>query len=106
MHYAARVGLAAVARQVHASPYHFARIFRGQTGLSLHTYQTRLRLAAALERIAAGTDNLTELALTLGFSSHAHFTGAFVRQFGLTPSGFRRRATNARLREMSTILES
>ena len=35
-------------------------------------------------------DDLTELAMDLGFSSHSHFSARFRRAFGLTPSEFRR----------------
>ena len=104
--FAESMDLAQVARQVHASPYHLARLFRRQTGLSIHRYRSRLRLAAALERLAEGEHDLTSLALDLGYSSHAHFTDAFRRAFDTTPSDFRRTASGARLREMSTKLKA
>lgn len=94
-----------IARAVHSSPFHLARVFRRYSGISLHRYQTRLRLRAALARLAEGARDLTALALRLGFSSHGHFTSAFHAEFGLTPSAFRRTASSARLREMSTNLE-
>jgi AraC family transcriptional regulator len=43
-------------------------------------------LRVALERLSEGDCDLTELALNLGFSSHSHFTDAFKREFGRTPS--------------------
>jgi AraC-like DNA-binding protein len=98
--------LSQVARRVHASPYHLARLFRRETGLSIHQYRTRLRLAASLQRLAEGERDLTQLALDLGYSSHAHFTDAFRRAFDITPSDFRRTASRARLREMSTKLKA
>jgi AraC-like DNA-binding protein len=42
----------------------------------------------ALEPLADGAGDLTRIALDLGFSSHSHFTAAFRRHFGLTPSAF------------------
>ena len=79
-----------VARAVHSSPFNFARIFRRETGLPIHRYLTRLRLRAALERLVDGGSDLTQLALELGFSSHSHFTDAFRREFGQTPSEVKR----------------
>ena len=87
----ARVTLDDVARAVHASPFHLARIFQQQTGVPVHRYLTQLRLRASLERLAEGTDDLTALALELGFSSHSHFTDAFRREFGKSPSEMRRK---------------
>jgi AraC-like DNA-binding protein len=86
-----RVTLDEVARAVHASPFHLARIFQQQTGVPVHRYLTQLRLRASLERLAEGASDLTALALELGFSSHSHFTDAFRREFGKSPSELRRK---------------
>ena len=100
-----RITLEDVARAVYASPFHLARLFQQQTGVPLHRYLTRLRLRASLERLAGGADDLTALALELGFSSHSHFTDTFRREFGRAPSGVRRNASRRTLREMSKNLE-
>jgi len=84
-----RITLDEVARAVHASPYHLARIFQHETGVPVHRYLTQLRLRASLERLAEGVTDLTGLALELGFSSHSHFTDAFRKEFGCSPSQFR-----------------
>src|SRR5215510_5209795 len=81
-----KLSLADVARAVFSSPFHLARIFRRDAGLSLHRQLTRLRLCHALEHLADGRPDLTMLALDLGFSSHAHFSHAFKREFGSAPS--------------------
>ena len=83
-----RVTLDDVARAVHVSPFHLARIFQQQTGVPVHRYLTQLRLRASLERLADG--DLTSVALELGFSSHSHFTDAFRREFGHAPSEMRK----------------
>ncbi len=100
-----RLTLEEVARAVHASPFHLARIFQQQTGVPIHRYLTQLRLRASLERLTDGASDLTALALDLGFSSHSHFTDAFRREFGRTPSEVRRDARRQTLREMSKNLE-
>jgi AraC-like DNA-binding protein len=93
-----------ISRQVYCSPYHLARLFREQIGVSLRQHQLRLRLALALERLLEERISLTELALDLGFSSHSHFTAAFRRAFALAPDVFRQTATKRRLGEMRKIL--
>ena len=100
-----RVTLDDVARAVHTSPFHFTRIFQQRTGVPVHRYLTRLRLRAALERLEGGEADLTTLALDLGFSSHSHFTEAFRKEFGRTPSEVRETASRSSLREMRKILE-
>ena len=66
---------------------HLARIFQQQTGVPVHRYLTQLRLRASLEQLADDVNDLTAVALDLGFSSHSHFTDAFRREFGHSPSG-------------------
>jgi AraC-like DNA-binding protein len=100
-----RITLADVARAAGASPFHLARIFQQRTGAPVHRYLTRLRLRASLERLFDGADDLTQLALELGFSSHSHFTDSFRREFGRSPSAVRRETSRRTLCEMSRNLE-
>jgi len=103
--FAENIGLESIARAVHSSTFQLARVFHRESGLALHQYRHRLRLRAALERLVEHETDLTTLALDLGFSSHSHFSEAFRRAFGLTPSECRRRATKQRLHEMSKNLK-
>jgi AraC family transcriptional regulator len=96
-----KLSLSEIARAVFSSPFHLARIFRRETGTSLHAHQTQLRLREALNEIADGVRDLTALALDLGFSSHAHFSFAFQRHFRASPSQIRQQLSSARLRELS-----
>jgi len=98
-----RITLDEVARAVHVSPFHFARMFQERAGVPVHRYLTRLRLRAALDRLIGGASDLTALALDLGFSSHSHFTDAFRGEFGRAPSAVRNGSRV--LRELSKNLE-
>jgi AraC-like DNA-binding protein len=85
------LGIVALSREVGTTPFHLCRIFRRATGWSLHQFRDQVRLRRALEEIPARPGELTALALELGYSSHSHFTAAFRRAFGVTPSAFARR---------------
>jgi len=78
-----------LAKEAGMSPFHLSRAFRDETGIGIHACQNRLRLRAALERIAQGEEDLTSLALDLGFSSHSHFTTAFTAEYGSPPAAVR-----------------
>jgi len=82
----ARRSLGELARKLHTSPFHLARVFRAETGFTVASYRQSLRLRAALERLSLNDGDLSALALELGFSSHSHFTASFTREFGLPPS--------------------
>jgi AraC-like DNA-binding protein len=78
-----------LARRLHTSAFHLARVFRSETGFSIHGFRQALRLRSALDRLSAHRDDLTALALELGFSSHSHFSERFRNEFGVPPSQVR-----------------
>ena len=85
--------LADIAAEVGGSAVYLTQVFQQLEGLPLYRYQLNLRLARALD-LMAEYDDLTALGLELGFSSHSHFTAAFQRTYGRSPSEFRRSALN------------
>jgi AraC-like DNA-binding protein len=87
--YAARLGLADVAAAVHLSPYHLARLFRDHTGVTMHSYRTRMRVLAGLQRLANPRTDLAALAAELGFVDQSHFSNSFRRVLGVPPSTVR-----------------
>jgi AraC-like DNA-binding protein len=93
-----------IARTVYCSPYHLCRIFRQQTGSTIHHYLTQMRLRTALEYIADGHADLTTLGVELGFTSHSHFTQSFRTTFGVPPSAIRATAANRCRTQVSKIL--
>lgn len=96
--------LAELARAACASPFHLCRVFKRASGISVSRYVSRLRLLAALDVLAERDVSLTDLAADLGFSSHSHFTHAFRRELGLTPSELRERATGRRITAARRVL--
>lgn len=89
------VTLTEIAKEVGVSPVYLTQAFKKWEGVPLYRYQSRLRLNRALAELPF-TESLTDLALSLGYSSHSHFTAAFRDAFGITPSEFRRSARSGR----------
>jgi AraC-like DNA-binding protein len=85
-------GLSELARRVHTSPFHLARVFRRLAGSPLHRCLLHARLAAALRELLDSQRDLSTIGVGLGFSSHSHFSAAFRSAFGVTPSALRKRA--------------
>jgi AraC family transcriptional regulator len=88
------VSLDALAARAGWSPFHFHRAFRKVVGETPKQYILRLRLERAAARLATGSDPVVSIAADAGFASHEVFTRAFRRQFGLTPSAYRRDASH------------
>jgi AraC-like DNA-binding protein len=87
--YTDRLRLREIAAACEVPVFRLCRAFLAATSMTVHRYAMRLRLVAALERLASGERDLTALALDLGFSSHSHFSWAFRREFDLSPSAWR-----------------
>jgi AraC-like DNA-binding protein len=83
--------LADIAAEVGGSAVYLTQVFQQVEGVPLYRYQLHLRLARALDLLGQ-YDDLTALSLELGFSSHSHFSAAFQRTYGRSPSEFRQSA--------------
>lgn len=92
-----------IATHAGVSVFHLCRSFRRWTGTTVHRYRNELRLRRSLEPVAEGCE-LTRVALEHGYSSHSHFTAAFRKAFGVTPSAFRASASSRRIRELAARL--
>lgn len=99
-HFHEDLALGDLARAVASSPYHLARIFKREVGVPIHRYLNRLRLRASVDYLSEWKAGLTDLALELGYSSHSHFSEAFRREFGLSPSELRRGVSWKRMAEL------
>jgi AraC-like DNA-binding protein len=84
-----RISLTELAGRVGVSPVYLTQAFKRSEGIPLYRYQTQLRLGRALAALPE-CDDITDLALQLGFSSHSHFTSVFRSAVGMTPSDYRR----------------
>jgi AraC-like DNA-binding protein len=82
--------LTSIAALLDVSPAYLTDQFRRHEGVSIARYQRRLRLSRALLELPH-TEDISALALELGFSSHAHFSTAFRATYGETPSTYRHR---------------
>ena len=75
-----------LSEQFYISKYHMMRLFRQETGQSIHSYLSHLRLLHARDLIAAGL-SATESCFRSGFRSYSSFTRAYAKRFGTTPTG-------------------
>jgi AraC family transcriptional regulator len=100
----ARLALSDVSREVGCSHFHLCRIFKAHTGLTLHQYREQLRIARAVTLLLESNSEVTEIALSVGYSTHSHFTWAFRRVFNMTPSDVR--SSGAGLRHYANAIES
>jgi len=89
-----RITTQLVAKHILVSQYHFARLFKLAFGVTVHRYVMRLRLAHARHLLEEGEQSVTDIALTVGYSSLSAFIHAFGKHCGLSPSAYRDQMQN------------
>ncbi len=86
-HYAENVSLSQLASIANLSPFHLLRVFRNQTGVPPHEYQTQVRIAHARKLIRNG-HSISQAALETGFFDQSHLSRNFKRIVGIPPGRY------------------
>ena len=80
------IDIGELAQTFYISKYHMMRLFRQETGTTIHLYVTQKRLLLARALIDSGL-RATEACYRSGFRSYSSFTRACAKHFGTTPTG-------------------
>ena len=81
--------VAELAAKSSISKTHFINRFRKATGLPPLKFQNECRIRRAKELLRTTDLTIADIALQMGFSSHAHFSDTFARLVGTSPSLWR-----------------
>jgi len=81
--------LGELARLVHMSSFHFARLFKISTGLPPHRFVVVQRVEQAKRLLACADVPIATVGRAVGFRTASHFTAAFRRVTDVTPSAYR-----------------
>jgi AraC family transcriptional regulator len=84
-----KVTLADMAAAARLSRMHFAALFFRATGLTPHQYLLKQRVSTAQDMLRTTDKSIVDIALSVGFSTQAHFTTVFKRIVGQTPLKWR-----------------
>jgi len=88
-HYAESLTLEQLAAEACISKYHFARLFRQKVGRSPHRYLMEIRLETARRMLLSSDATIAQVAAACGYPTATHFSTAFTRRFGMSPTAFR-----------------
>ncbi len=79
-----------VADKLHLHPDYLSHLFYKEMGIRLSAYIIRKKCETASYMLLNSTVSCTEISAFLGFSSASHFAGCFKKEYGMTPSAYRR----------------
>ena len=79
------LSLDAMSQELYLSKYYIAHLFQENTGLSVHQYVTKKRLAACVEAMGSG-QHINEIYSRFGFLNYSSFYRAFLKEYGCPPS--------------------
>ena len=74
--------------------YYLNRIFKKETGQSIHQFLLEVRLNAIREKLRNTDLPLSEIADASGFKSYPHMSVFFKERYGMTPKEYRRQFKN------------
>ena len=89
--YAAPLTLHHLAAMLHISPYHLHRTFKRLVGRTPTEYIRAFRLDAATKLLLETDCPISEIAGQVGFPNAASFSTVFQKQYGISPSAYRKR---------------
>lgn len=84
------ISLDELAAEARLSPFHFARMFKQSLGVPPRVYLTRLRVEKACELLERTDLPITQIALSVGYSSNQVLARVFLKHMRLSPSEYRR----------------
>jgi AraC-like DNA-binding protein len=87
--YAEPLDVAALARIAHVSAAHFNRTFRATFGETPHRYLQRRRVERAMALLISSDRSITDICMSVGFSSLGTFSRTFRDIVGESPKDYR-----------------
>jgi len=88
-HYAEKLPLDSLAKEVFLSKSYLSSIFKKETGLSLTEYITKVRVEKSKKLLLENNSSLAQISGQCGFKDQSYFTKVFKKETGVSPKQFR-----------------
>jgi AraC family L-rhamnose operon regulatory protein RhaS len=89
-HFAEPITIDDIAASSHVSRRHLFRLFEQETGVAPMEYLKKVRLQKAAAMLLTTNANVTEVAFACGFNDSNYFSTLYHKEFGISPSRFKR----------------
>jgi AraC family transcriptional regulator len=85
-----KISLMSISHQFHISEFHFSRLFKIVVGSNFKQYILARKLTKAAESLKNNHNTVTSVAFKYGFEYTEVFSRAFKKQFGISPSEYKK----------------
>ena len=89
-HYMDHISRGDIADHIGVSARHLTRSFRQELGIALISYLNRYRIRQAKTLLEKGDMGITEVAMSVGFTTGGYFARVFRQEMGISPSAYQR----------------
>ena len=87
--YSMKIKVDEIASKMFFSKNYLSKIFKKQTGTSIHEFLTEIRIKEVCRLLSSTNDTISDIAITCGFSDMKSFYSIFRKYTGQTPKQFR-----------------
>ena len=85
------VDLTLLARIFHYNEKYLGRLFKKKTGYSFSEWINMRRVERGRELLVSSKDSIISVSMKIGFNNVTYFNRVFKKQYGVTPSEYRRK---------------
>lgn len=89
-HFAEDLSLSSLSAQLNYHEKYLNRVFRRETGVSIHRFLLNYRITRAKKFLQKTQLSITEIANLCGFPNQPHFSATFLKIVGTSPSEYRK----------------
>lgn len=91
LNYSQDISLLRLADIVHFSPSHLSKAFKKETGITISQYLINMRCSRAAEMLKDTDLSIADISNYVGYPDNNYFVKIFKKQYGVTPTAFRKK---------------
>ena len=84
------INVQSIAQLLRISPNYLSAIFKAETGVRLTEYITNIKMREAARLLRETQKHITEITILVGYDNANYFSRIFKKQYGISPSEYRR----------------
>ncbi|PXV95867.1 two-component system response regulator YesN [Lachnotalea glycerini] len=89
-HYSENIGRSEIARDFYLTSEYLSKLYKKKTGINLKDYINEYRIEKAKELLRAGEQNISEVAIKVGFDNFSYFSTLFKKLTGISPKDYKK----------------